>query len=93
MAPKHEFEHDVKMDVEARVRQGVKTVLEEVLEEEMTRHLQAGYRELTLTRRGELRAATTHAISSPLRARSSARRYLATARASSSRSSSSATSG
>jgi putative transposase len=50
---KHEFEHDVKLDVEARVRQGVKAVLEEVLEEEMTQHLQAGYRELTPTRRGE----------------------------------------
>jgi transposase-like protein len=51
---KHEdFEHDVKLDVEARVRQGVKAVLEEVLEEEMTQHLEAGYRELTPTRRGE----------------------------------------
>jgi putative transposase len=54
LTPKrHEFEHDVKMDVEARVRQGVKAVLEEVLEEEMAEHLQAGYRELTPTRRGE----------------------------------------
>jgi putative transposase len=50
---KHEFEHDVKLGVEARVRQGVKAVLEEVLEEEMAEHLQAGYRELTPTRRGE----------------------------------------
>jgi putative transposase len=50
---KHEFEHDVKLDVEARVRQGVKAVLEEVLEEEMSEHLEAGYRELTPTRRGE----------------------------------------
>jgi putative transposase len=50
---KHEFEHDVKLDVEARVREGVKAVLEEVLEEEMTHHLEAGYRELTPTRRGE----------------------------------------
>jgi transposase-like protein len=53
LAPKHEFEHDVKMDVEARVREGVKAVLEEVLEEEMAEHLEAGYRELTPTRRGE----------------------------------------
>ena len=54
MTPKHDdFEHVVKLDVEARVRQGVKAVLEEVLEEEMTQHLQAGYRELTPTRRGE----------------------------------------
>jgi putative transposase len=50
---KHEFGHDVKLDVEARVRQGVKAVLEEVLQEEMTQHLEAGYRELTPTRRGE----------------------------------------
>jgi transposase-like protein len=48
-----DFNHDVKLDVEARVRQGVKTVLEEVLQEEMTQHLEAGYRELTPTRRGE----------------------------------------
>jgi putative transposase len=48
-----EFEHDVKLDVEARVRLVVKAVLEEVLEEEMTQHLNAGYRELTPTRRGE----------------------------------------
>ena len=54
MTPKkYEFEHDVKLDVEARVREGVKAVLEEVLEEEMTHHLEAGYRELTPTRRGE----------------------------------------
>jgi putative transposase len=50
---KNEFEHNVKRDVEARVRQGVKAVLEEVLEEEMAEHLEAGYRELTPTRRGE----------------------------------------
>ena len=54
MTPKkHEFEHDVELNVEARVREGVKAVLEEVLEEEMTQHLEAGYRELTPTRRGE----------------------------------------
>ena len=54
MTPKHEdFNHDVKLDVEARVRQGVKAVLEEVLQEEMSQHLEAGYRELTPTRRGE----------------------------------------
>jgi putative transposase len=53
LTPKREFEHDVKLDVEARVRQGVKAVLEEVLKEEMTQHLEAGYRELTPTRRGE----------------------------------------
>jgi transposase-like protein len=56
---KHEFEHDVELDVEDRMRQGVKAVLEEMLEEEMTQHLKAGYRELTPTRRGELRAATS----------------------------------
>jgi len=54
LTPKHEnFNHDVQLDVEARVRQGVKAVLEEVLQEEMTKHLEAGYRELTPTRRGE----------------------------------------
>jgi putative transposase len=53
LTPKNEFEHDVKRDVEARVRQGVKAILEEVLEEEMAEHLEAGYRELTPTRRGE----------------------------------------
>ena len=50
---KHEFEHEVKLDVETRVRDGVKAVLEEVLQEEMAEHLNAGYRELTPTRRGE----------------------------------------
>ena len=45
----------MELDVEARVRQGVKAVLEEMLEEEMIQHLKAGYRELTPTRRGELR--------------------------------------
>jgi putative transposase len=49
----HEFEHAVKMDVVARLRQGIKAVLEEVLEEQTTQQLQAGYRELTPTRRGE----------------------------------------
>ena len=53
MTPKHEFEQEVKRDVQARVREGVKAVLEEVLQEEMTQHLEAGYRELTPTRRGE----------------------------------------
>jgi len=53
LTPTERFEHDVKRDVQARVREGVKAVLEEVLEEEMTEHLNAGYRELTPTRRGE----------------------------------------
>jgi transposase-like protein len=53
LTPKKEFEHDLKLDVEARVREGVKAVLEEVLQEEMAEHLEAGYRELTPTRRGE----------------------------------------
>jgi putative transposase len=53
LTPKHEFEQAVKLDVEARVREGVKAVLEELLQEEMTEHLEAGYRELTPTRRGE----------------------------------------
>ena len=53
MTPNERFNQDVKLDVEARVRQGVKAVLEEVLQEEMSEHLEAGYRELTPTRRGE----------------------------------------
>jgi putative transposase len=53
LTPKKPFEQAVKLDVEARVREGVKAVLEEVLKEEMTEHLDAGYRELTPTRRGE----------------------------------------
>jgi hypothetical protein len=92
LTPKREFNHDVKLDVEARVRQGVKTVVEEVLQEEMTQHLEVGYRSSPPP--GEESAtATTSAISSPLRARSSAWRCLATARASSSPRSSSATRG
>jgi hypothetical protein len=50
----------------------VKAILEEVLQQEMTEHLEAGYRELTPTRRGERNGATTPETSSPLRARSSA---------------------
>ena len=53
MSQEEEFKDAVKRDVEARVRQGVKAVLEEVLQEEMTEHLNAGYRELTPTRKGE----------------------------------------
>jgi putative transposase len=60
-----EFEHDVKMDVEARVRQGVKAVLEEVLQEEMTEHLNAGYRELSPTRRGERNGYYTRNLLTP----------------------------
>ena len=60
-----DFEHDVKLDVEARVRQGVKAVLEEVLQEEMTQHLEAGYRELTPTRRGERNGHYTRNLVTP----------------------------
>ena len=65
MATKREFEDDLKLDVEARVRQGVKAVLEEVLEEEMTQHLQASYRELTPTRRGERNGCYTRNLVTP----------------------------
>jgi putative transposase len=66
LTPKHEdFQHDVKLDVEARVRQGVKAVLEEVLQEEMTQHLEAGYRELTPTRRGERNGHYTRNLVTP----------------------------
>lgn len=53
MTPNERFDQDVKHDVESRIREGVKTVLEEVLQEEMSEHLEAGYRELTPSRRGE----------------------------------------
>ncbi len=66
MTSKHEdFEHDVKLDVEARVREGVKAVLEEVLQEEMSEHLDAGYRELTPTRRGERNGRYTRNLVTP----------------------------
>ena len=60
-----EFDHDVKLDVEARVRRGVKAVLEEVLQEEMTEHLNAGYRELSPTRRGERNGYYTRNLLTP----------------------------
>lgn len=67
MTPKkHEdFEHEVKLDVEPRVRQGVKAGLEEVLEEEMTQHLEAGYRKVTPTRRGERNGHYTRTLLTP----------------------------
>ena len=92
MTSKKQFEQTVRLDVEARVREGVKAVLENILQEEMTEHLEAGYRELTPTRRGELRAATTLVTSLHPQAISSAWRYAETGRAISSRSSPSDTS-
>ena len=66
MAPKHdEFEHELKREVESRVREGVKAILEEVLEEEMAEHLEAGYRELTPTRRGERNSHYTRNLVTP----------------------------
>ncbi len=65
MTPKHEFERDVKLDVETRVREGVKAVLEEVLQEEMSEHLEARYRELTPTRRGERNGHYTRNLVTP----------------------------
>ena len=65
MTPKKRFEQTVKLDVEARVREGVKAVLEEVLEEEMSEHLEAGYRELTPTRRGERNGHYTRNLVTP----------------------------
>jgi transposase-like protein len=53
LTPNERFDQDVKHDVQSRIREGVKTVLEEVLQEEMSEHLEAGYRELTPSRRGE----------------------------------------
>jgi putative transposase len=65
LTPKEEFEQAVKRDVQARVREGVKAVLEEVLQEEMTEHLEAGYRELTPTRRGERNGHYTRNLVTP----------------------------
>jgi putative transposase len=65
LTPNERFDQDVKRDVEARVREGVKAVLEEVLEEEMTEHLEAGYRELTPTRRGERNGHYTRNLVTP----------------------------
>ena len=65
MTPNERFDQDVKRDVQARVREGVKAVLEEVLEEEMTEHLEAGYRELTPTRRGERNGHYTRNLVTP----------------------------
>ena len=65
MTPNERFDQDIKRDVEARVREGVKAVLEEVLQEEMTEHLEAGYRELTPTRRGERNGYYTRNLVTP----------------------------
>jgi putative transposase len=65
LTPKNEFEYDVKRDVQGRVREGVKAVLEEVLQEEMTEHLNAGYRELTPTRKGERNGHYTRNLLTP----------------------------
>jgi putative transposase len=65
LTPNERFDRDVRRDVQARVREGVKAVLEEVLEEEMTEHLEAGYRELTPTRRGERNGHYTRNLLTP----------------------------
>ena len=65
MTPNERFDQDVKHDVESRIREGVKTVLEEVLQEEMTEHLEADYRELTPTRRGERNGHYTRNLLTP----------------------------
>lgn len=65
LTPNERFDQDVKRDVQARVREGVKAVFEEVLEEEMTEHLEAGYRELTPTRRGERNGHYTRNLLTP----------------------------
>lgn len=65
LTPNKRFEQDIERDVQARVREGVKAVLEEVLQEEMTEHLEAGYRELTPTRRGERNGRYTRNLLTP----------------------------
>ena len=65
MTPNKEFEQDVKRDVQARVREGVKALLEEVLQEEMTEYLEADYRELTPTRKGQRNGHYTRNLLTP----------------------------
>jgi len=65
LTPNKRFEPDIERDVQTRVREGVKAVLEEVLQEEMTEHLEAGYRELTPTRRGERNGHYTRNLLTP----------------------------
>jgi putative transposase len=65
LTPNKQFDHKVKRDVQARVREGMKAIIEEVLEEEMSEHLKAGYRELTLTRRGERNGHYTRELLTP----------------------------
>ena len=65
MAQGEEFEDTVKRDVEAQVRQGVKAVLEEVLREEIAEHLNAGFREITPTRKGERNGHYTRNLVTP----------------------------
>jgi putative transposase len=65
LTPNKRFEQDVERNVQARVREGVKAVLEEVLQEEMTKHLEAGYRGLTPTRRGERNGHYTRNLLTP----------------------------
>jgi putative transposase len=65
LTPNKRFEQHIERDVQARVREGVKAVLEEVLQEEMTEHLEAGYRELTPTRRGERNGRYTRNLLTP----------------------------
>jgi putative transposase len=65
LTPNGRFDQDVKHDVESRIREGVKTVLEEVLQKEMTEHLEADYRELTPTRRGERNGHYTRNLLTP----------------------------
>ncbi|MFZ8812417.1 MAG: transposase [Thermus aquaticus] len=48
-----------------RIREGAKAVIGKVLEEEMTEHLAAGYRERTLSRRGEQNGHYTRDLITP----------------------------
>lgn len=63
---REEIQRLTKEEISRRIREGVKAVIEEVLEEEMTEHLAAGYRERTLSRRGERNGHYTRDLITPV---------------------------
>ncbi len=63
---KEELRGLTKEEISRRIREGVKAVIEQVLEEEMTEHLAAGYRERTLSRRGERNGHYTRSLITPV---------------------------
>ncbi|WP_456409553.1 transposase [Oceanithermus sp.] len=63
---KEELRGLTKEEIGRRIREGVKAIIEQVLEEEMTEHLAAGYRERTLSRRGERNGHYTRSLITPV---------------------------